>query len=650
MGIHLQVQHKQLADNNINNHKTKINWAVSILFVMLLSFISMGNAHAQIRDRINQIKTADPFAISGSVGTGLGLSYNSNQPGSTPFSANLYASLNLSFYSFELPISFYLNNNTTSFSYPQLPTFHLGFMPTWRNWKFHIGNSSMHFSNYTYSGLTFTGLGVEYQGKLFRMSTFGGHLQHASRIKGYDDRSAFQQLADSLLGLNVPEADLPQYRTDGGGFKVGVGNERNFIDFSFLKAKDAIKSLPEVWWDSIAPRENLALGLSGRFAIRNWFSFTANLGASVFTSNTLDSLGTLVNDRMGVAKFTKYTNWLMPVCNNTTFRLAGDAAMNFFAKGFTGSVTYRFIQPDYASLGASNFNQNSHSLGIVLNSTLFKGRSNISAIGYIQRDNLNKKQMYMNQVATYSLNWNNHIGQIFNLGINYSGIKQDQFNGTCIVADSLKVNQMTHTLAVTPSFSFDRTYSHTIGLNFNLIQNLNLNKNNPNGVNVQTITAGANYSIDMEAIRLGIDAGYDYAISKSEYSNYNAHELNLGLRYKIMKKEKLNWTVNYNGAFAYNIQKDEGAKNNVSISNSLGSNFSFNQAHTASLYFSISNFSDREIIGQRVQTDLDCRFTFSYSYSFAARVIKKMTKDERAKARLTKEADKLMKKQIKANK
>ena len=172
--------------------------------VVLAFFLLIGAAQGQIRDRINDIKNADPFAISGTVGAGTGVSYNSNHPGSTPFSANIYATINMSFYSFQLPFSFYFANNTTSFSYPQLPTFHLGFMPTWRNWKFHIGHSSMHFSNYTYSGLTFLGVGAEYQGKKFRMGVFGGHLQQATRIKGYDDRSAFQQLADSLLGLNVP--------------------------------------------------------------------------------------------------------------------------------------------------------------------------------------------------------------------------------------------------------------------------------------------------------------------------------------------------------------------------------------------------------------------------------------------------------------
>lgn len=614
-----------------------------LLAFLLISFHCLQGQG--IRDKINEIKNADPFAISGTVGAGTGVSYNSNHPGSTPFSANIYASINLSFYSFQLPFSFYFANNTTSFTYPQLPTFHLGFMPTWRNWKFHIGHSSMHFSNYTYSGLTFLGLGAEYQGKKFRMGVFGGHLQQATRIKGYDDRSAFQQLADSLLGLNVPEAELPQYRRDAVGFRVGGGNERNFIDFSFLKAKDAIKSLPQIWQDSLPPRDNITLGLSGRFAIKKWFAFTANLGASLYTMDIRDTLAGSLREDEKVDKLLQKTEWLLAVRNNTTLRFAGDASMNFMARSFSASLTYRFIQPGYVSLGASNFNQNAHSIGAVINTSLFKGRSNISAVGYFQRDNLNKKQMYTNQVATYAINWTNNIGSHFNLGLNYNGIKQDQYDGTYLVPDSLRINQIIHTLSVAPSINFERTYAHTINLNFNYVQNKNLNKLSPNPMNVKTMTVGIGYGIDFDAIRLGFDCGYDFSMSSSEYAKYDAHTLNVGLRYKILKKEKTNWTLSYNGSFGYNIQKMEGASNDFSISNSIGSNFSYKSAHTASLYLSLSNFNDREIIGQRIRSTLDCRFTLAYSYAFAARVIKKMTKEERAEHRLARQAQRLQKQQ-----
>ena len=606
--------------------------------LLMFIFLSETDGQGSIRSRINSIKSADPFAISGTVGAGVGVSYNSNFPSSTPFSGNIYASMNLSFYSFQLPFAFYFNNNTTSFSYPQMPTFHLGFMPTWRNWKFHVGSSSMHFSNYTYSGLTFLGAGVEYQGKLFRMGTFAGLLQRATRIKGYDDRSAIQQLADSLLGLNVPQSTLPQYRRDAIGVRLGVGNERNFIDISFLKAKDRIKTLPEEWRDTIPPQDNVVIGLSGRFAIKRWFSFTANLGASLLNSDLRDSL------RLEeYQKFERYTNWLFTPGNGFKIRFAGDAAMNFTTRVFNGNLTYRFIQPDYVSLGAQNFNQNAHSLGTVMNFIMFKGRSNLGLVGYLQRDNMDHKQMYTNQVATYSLNWNNSIGNICNLGIHYSGIKQDQYDGTYLVNDTTRINSIVHTVTVSPVFTIERRNTHSIGLNGNFVQNKSLNKLNPNALNVQTFTVGITYGIDFTDIRFGLNTGYDFSMSSSQFSHYDAHGLSVGLHYRIMQKEKLNWNINYNGYVSYNIQKDEGVDNDFSLSNSIGSSFNYKK-HTASMYLSLSNYSDMERIGQRVHTNLDTRFTLSYSYSFAARVIKKKTKQQRAEEKVSRHAKKMQKK------
>ena len=614
------------------------------IFMFILSTLFVVPVHAQIRQRIEQIKNSDPLTISGNVGTSLGVSYNSNYPGSTPFSGSIFANLNLNIYSFNLPISFYFVNNTTSFSYPQLPSFRLGATPTWKRFRFHLGNSSMHFNNYTYSGLNFLGAGLEYQGKLFRAAAFGGLLSQATKIKGYDDRTAFQQLADSLLGLNTPASYLPQYRRDAVGVKLGIGNAKNYIDISFLKAKDKEKTLPEYLRDSIAAKDNITLGLSGRFAIKNWFAFTANVGASAYTSNLRDSLSPAFTETLGkYQNILEKTDWLIGFRNNTKLRFAGDASMNFFAKHFNGSMTYRFIQPDYVSLGTNTFSQNTHSLGLHANFNMFKNRSILTLIGYVQRDNLNKKQMYTNQVATYTLNWNNNISEHFSLNMSYNGIKQNEFDGTCVVPDSLRIDQITHTATLSPVFSFMKGgNTHSISLNGNFIQNTNLNKLSSVDIDTRTITAGVGYSVDLENIRLSVGGNYDFSISRSTYSNYMSHNLSGNLSYRLISTEKTNWNLSYCTSVGYNIMQDEGAKNNISFSNSLSTNFNYRKHHTASMYFSLSNYSDRVIIGQRVATDLDCRFTLSYTYSFAAKLIKKKGKGER-KTKADRKAEKILK-------
>lgn len=590
-------------------------------------------AQSQIRDRIDNIRNSDPLTISGSAGASMALNYNSTtNKYATPFSSTIYANLNLNIYSFNLPFSFYFINTSTSFSYPS-PQFSLGMMPTWKNFKFYLGSSSMHFSNYTYSGLSFMGAGMEYQGKLFRAAAFGGVLNRKTNPKLYDDRTAFQRLSDSLLGLNVQQSYLPQYRRDAGGVKVGIGTSTNFIDFSVFKAKDITKTLPQEWRDSIKAQENLAFGLSGRFAIKHWFSFTANLGASFYTRDVSKQL-------LHIGETDKYVNavkWLYGFRTNSIVRFAGDAAMNFNTKFFNGSLTYRMIQPDYVSLGTGTFSQNSQSMGINTNYRLFKGRTNLSLIAYMQRGNLNHKQMYMNQVITGTTNLNTTISDHFNINASYNIIKQNQFNGTCLVIDSLRLNQIAHTLAFSPSFSFHVKNENSISLNCNYIQNKNLNKLSSSDINVNTLSVGAGYDINIETIRLTVGCNYDFTMSTSSMYNYNSHGIGANLNYVALSKDKLNLNLNYNGSVAYNDMKEQA--DNVSFSNSIGTSFSYNKKHTASMYLSLSNYSENIIIGQKVATDFDCRFTLSYSYTFAAKLIKKKSREEKMNNKVTRRAD-----------
>ena len=615
----------------------------SRMFVLMtFLLVSVMPLQAQIRERIQTIKNSDPLTLSGNVGASMGIAHNNiSTYYSTPFSYSLYGSLNFNIYSFNLPISFYFVNNSTEFSYPKMPHISLGMTPTYKNWRFHLGVSSMHLSNYTYSGLTFIGAGAEYQGKLFRAAAFGGIINRKTRLEQWDDRSAFQRLSDSLLGLNIPQYTTPQYRRLGGGAKIGVGNTRNYIDLTFFKAKDQINSLPEEWRDTVKAKENVAVGLSGRFAIRNWFSFTANLGVTFYSDNLRDSL-LHIDDKTD--RIFQNLNWLYGVRGSSIVRFAGDAAMNFNFKVFNANILYRIVQPDYVSLGTSSFSQNTHSIGVNTNFRMFKGKSNLTLVGYLQRDNLNHKQMYTNQVATYTLNSNNMIGSHFHLGLMYNGIKQNQYDGTTKVADSVRLDRITHTATLSPMITFQTKNDHAISLNLSFVQNQNLNKlYYANSGDVMTLTGGVGYNISITPVRVSVNAGYDYTYSTSESYSYNAHTLHYGVNFNIMNREKLNWNAYYNGSAGYNIVKD--SENNFSVSNCLGSSFNFNNAHTASLYFSLSNFSEDIVIGQKIATALDCRFTLSYAYSFKKVLIKKKEgANQKKEDKITKKLRKLSEK------
>ena len=53
-------------------------------------------------------------------------------------------------------------------------------------------------------------------------------------------------------------------------------------------------------------------------------------------------------------------------------RFAGDATLGLTLKGFNASIFYKYIQPDYVSLGTYHTSNNYHTLGLSAGTTLFR--------------------------------------------------------------------------------------------------------------------------------------------------------------------------------------------------------------------------------------------------------------------------------------
>ena len=531
------------------------------------------------------------------------------------------------------------------------------------------------FSNYTYNGISFTGVGMEYNGKALRFGGFYGTFNRSTTFQTeLDNRSAIQYLADSLLGINnVSYTTQPQYTRRAYAAHIGLGSSRNNIDFSFLRAADDINSLPDEWYmyelaggdksdtslvtrDSVVKaRENLCVGVKANIAIGKWFRFNANLGASLYTPNILDDTFAVENhlkENELLAKGQELLDktGLFTVRGGTEARLAGDAMMHLQISTVGTTLTYRFVQPNYISLGANGFNQNAQTFGGNLVMPMFKNRASFNATGYLQRDNLDNKQLYTNQVATYSAAWNGTLGEHLSLGATYNGVKQDQLEGTTTPADNTRIDQITHTLALAPTYSFTTgDNEHGISLNFNFLQNKNLNElMKSSAFDVTTTSAGVGYDILFGLSRLGFNVNYDYSQSRSKANSYNSHSITGGTNYNFVNTEDMKLSGNASLTLAYNMQQTPEATisdaekeaafyrsrlttkakvtsfgtDDLSISLRLGANFTYKQAHSAGLYFSISNYSDNIIIGQHIATSTDVRVSVQYNYNFASRIIK----------------------------
>ena len=644
--------------------------------ILLLNFLCFSllfglslTSRAQDRQTI-----VDPLTVSGTVGTQLTSSWNNaDLHYNSPFSTSTYANMTFNVYGISIPMSVNLINvSAEQFTFPR-PTFTINFRPIWKKFTFHFGTSAMNFSNYTYNGISFDGIGLEYKGDKFRFGGFYGNFNHATTFRTeLDERDAIQFLSDSLLGLNnVAYTTFPQFKRKAYAAHIAVGSLRNYVDLSLLHAADDLNSLPPQWYmynvyssdivdttlfvrdSTIKGKENLALGLKGHFTIGKWVTFETNLGASLFTPDITREEVVLEEGSNGAAVANNIIGGLRKsgfynLRYGSEIRFAGDAMLNLNFSPVSTTFTYRFVQPDYTTLGANGFNQNSQTFGGNLSTSLFSNIAFLTLNGYLQRDNMDKKQLYTNQVGSYTVSWNNSFGESVALSILYNGVTQKQLDGVMEVPESIRINQITHSFDLSPSYTLSLNNDHTFSLNFNLLQNKNLNKQMEGmSFDVTTTSYGLGYDVYLSKSRLSLNANYDYSLSRSPGNDYNSHCLTGGTTYRFIKTENMLLSGNARLTVAYNIEKTEaedlsdserqalnylarriGAEvgtemtNDLSVAARLGASLNYKDRHNASVFFSVSNYSDNIIIGQHVAVNTDIRLMVEYSYSFASRLIK----------------------------
>jgi hypothetical protein len=627
-----------------------------IFFLIFLCFLLMfGLPLTSVAQDSERHTIVDPLTVSGTVGTQLTSSWNNvDLHYNTPFSTTAYANMIFNVYGVSIPMSVnYINTSAEQFNFSD-PIFTINFKPVWKKFTFHFGTSSMNFSNYTYNGISFNGVGVEYRGDFFRFGGFYGTFNRATRLRTrLDDRSALQFLSDSLLGLNnVDYMSIPQLERKAYAAHIALGSKRNYLDFSFIHAADKIDTILMVLDTTLKGKENLAMGVKGHFTIGKGVTFETNLGASLYTPDiTQDTM--VLKGISGAGLVNKLTGELrkfgvFDARFGSEVRFAGDALLNFKFNPVNATLTYRFVQPDYISLGANGFNQNAQTFGGRFSTSLFNQTAFLSLNGYLQRDNLDKKQLYTNQVGSYTASWSNFFGEHVALALLYNGVTQKQLDGVEVVSEKNRINQITHSIDVSPSYTLSLDNDHTFSLNFNLLQNKNRNEQMEGmRFDVTTTSYGLGYEVYLAEPRVSIDANYDYSLSRSPGNDYNSHCISGGTTYNIIEKDNLSLSGNARLTMAYNVEKTETEElsdaerqdldylahrlgreagsemtNDVSLAARLGATLNYKDRHNASVFFSISNYSDNIIIGQHVAVNTDVRFMVEYSYTFASRLIR----------------------------
>ena len=486
-----------------------------VLF-LLLPFI------AEAQD-LSNIKNMKPFSINGNIGLSSTF-YDASgiENRQSPFTYGLNANLTMSVYEFSLPFSFvWYNQQSSNFNYPSFNQF--GMSPKYKWITGHFGHRSMQLSEYTLSGHTFLGAGVELTPGKFRLAAMYGKFNQNSDYDPY--------MADSI----------PRYTRRGWAAKVGYGTEKTFVDVSLMRIADNTENYePPVNPAAPTPAQNLALGLTSKIALTPKLSFLFDGAVSAFTKNAKDSIPIEVSG-FGISLVQKMLDINMTSTYYTAFKTS--LAYKFTDKIGT-ALEYRRIDPEYQSLGAYFFNNDLELFTVNANAGLLKNKLMLRGSLGVQHDNLGKTKKFTSNRTVGSLAGTANFNQNWGVDVNYSNFSTNQRSGRSAIIDSLKLFQVNHNFSVTPRFTKATSlHSHFVMLNFSQMKLDDKNKTTASQTETATKVLTANYSLGLLKSRANLSLGLNYTTLENNMYEGKTYGGSIGAAKSMVKdKLSLNWT------------------------------------------------------------------------------------------------------------
>ena len=366
------------------------------------------------------------FKLNGSISLGYWMSISSKKSATetnitqTP---NWYisGSPTISVYNMDFPFSGTYSNQQFEFTQPFNQ---YGLSPTYKWATFHMGYRNMKLSDYTLSGVTFLGGGIEINPGKFRMGMFYGRL-----AKGISEDSAMA----AQLGITI----IPTYERWGYGGKIGYGTRQNYIDLIITHIYDDTSSIINTN-ENITPSENVTAAIATKFHVFKKIRGSAEAAISVLTRDIrLDSLP--------FEELSQY-NKFIPINLSSVANPAVKGNITYGSKYFDLGIQGDYVGPNYQSLGIY-FIQNDVLRGTIRPKLrLFKRKLNLSGSFGIQKDNLANQKL----ATTTRIIQSSNITVIPLKGLilqgNYSNYGTDQSSGKIQLNDSIRVSQVNQSL------------------------------------------------------------------------------------------------------------------------------------------------------------------------------------------------------------
>ncbi len=453
-----------------------------LLYISLLVLITKGYAQD-----IESVVKSDPIKVSGSLSTSASY-YNAWGIDSrrTPFYWTVNANLNFNFFGVvSAPFTLNFSPQGSQFSYPyqQMQPFNkMGISPKYKWLTVHLGYRSMNFSQYSYSGNNFNGVGVEIQPKKkWSFSTFYGRLARA---------------ITEVNNNNLPGIILYDRWAMGSKFRVGDGN-RN-VELIVFKAWDDQSSLILTdQSDETPPEDNMVVGINTAQPITKKLKLKLEYTLSAYTKNSTSE------EVIGGYSYLGGFGGIYVPRTSSQYNSAINTGINYTHQKFNTGLTYRRVDPEYQSMGVPFLNNDMEDITANLSWRMFKNKMNITTNGGFQRNNLSNEQTGSTARVIGGVNTTFMVNEQINLNAGYSNFNTSTVRTRIELLDSLMYYQVTQSANAGVNYRFGSdSLSHAIMLMGNYQHANDLQQNESSLIN-----GNLNYSINDQVTGLAIAVG-----------------------------------------------------------------------------------------------------------------------------------------------
>jgi hypothetical protein len=438
----------------------------------------------------------------------------------------------------------------------------IGASPTYKWLTLHLGYRNIQYTPYTLAGHTMLGAGFDIKPGKLRAGFMYGRLNSAVKI-------------DTARQALVPYG----FSRKGYAAKLGYGTDSNFVEFSYLRARDDSNSvdrdIPNYNY-YITPAGNSVLGFATRFTYKHFFIGATGAG-SVFT-NDLNSPIRIDSVKQAILKIIKK---LAPFNGTSQFFTALDASVGYAARLYNIKVQYRRVDPNFQTMGGYYFENDVASWSLVPAATLFKGKARFSGSIGLQHDNLKQQKGSETHKVIGSLVAGIDLSPRLALFANYTNFLNDQRPALVQFPDSLRIVQSTNNLMIAPRYTIttaDIVHVFTLTGTYNRLKDFNqiITSSNSTNRSVETRQYSLSYVISFPKKGLGSyitpsrtefispELNYKYqGIMVGAYGAFFKQKLNINISNSLMQSvlETGNTIIdNITSNISYNVGKHQALK------------------------------------------------------------------------------------------